>query len=420
MLKHAAETELTASGLLEQYCAGSSFFLSTSERTLLGQGEYARLITLEKEGGSESLPGRVTELLKAARLSGQAAPVIVGAVPFDPAKAAALVIPESVLWAGPLKLEAQVREENALQASSIREIPGREGYEEGVRKALALIEEGELRKVVLSRTLRIDSAAPVDLKQLLRKLARQNTRGYTFAVSLPGGADLESGASSEGGATAGNPKTLLGASPELLVTKTGFRIRANPLAGSAARSDDPVDDRRRAEALLVSPKDRHEHAVVVEAVAAALRPYCKHLEVPSVPSLVQTKTMWHLSSELTGELEDSTVSSLELALALHPTPAVCGAPMEAAREAIGQIEPFDRGFFTGMIGWCDMQGDGEWVVTIRCAEVQGSTLCLYAGAGIVAGSSPEAEYAETSAKLGTFLLALGLEHGQPAPAGEGR
>lgn len=118
--------------------------------------------------------------------------------------------------------------------------------------------------------------------------------------------------------------------------------------------------------------------------------------------------MWHLSTELKGELTDLSVSSLELAAALHPTPAVCGTPTNAAKEAIKQIEPFDRGFFTGMVGWCDADGDGEWVVTIRCAEAEEHALRLYAGAGIVAGSKPEEELAETSAKFRTMLLAMGM------------
>ncbi len=99
--------------------------------------------------------------------------------------------------------------------------------------------------------------------------------------------------------------------------------------------------------------------------------------------------MWHLSTEVKGTLLDESISALELASALHPTPAVCGTPTEKAREAIQEIEPFDREFFTGMLGWSDINGDGEWIVTIRCAEVEENSLRLYAGAGIVAESKPE-------------------------------
>jgi isochorismate synthase len=188
-------------------------------------------------------------------------------------------------------------------------------------------------------------------------------------------------------------------------------VGAAPLAGSAARSPDPAEDQRRASALLVSAKDRHEHAIVADAVAAALRPYCRHLDVPAAPSLRHTRTMWHLASHISGELADPSMSALALACALHPTPAVCGDPLPLARAAIAEIEPFDRGFFTGMVGWCDASGDGEWAVTIRCAEVADRSLRLFAGAGIVAGSDPEHELAETTAKLQTMLDALGIVRG---------
>ena len=121
--------------------------------------------------------------------------------------------------------------------------------------------------------------------------------------------------------------------------------------------------------------------------------------------------MWHLSSRITGELVDPSISSLALAVALHPTPAVCGYPTALAQEAIGTIEPFERGFYTGIVGWCDANGDGQWAVTIRCAEADEHSLRLFAGAGIVAGSKPESELAETEAKFRTMLQAMGLGQG---------
>lgn len=183
---------------------------------------------------------------------------------------------------------------------------------------------------------------------------------------------------------------------------------SNPLAGSRPRSSDPVEDQRRHDELLTSAKDLHEHAVVVDAVTKALAPYCHTLDVPASPSVIQTETMWHLSTVVKGELTDSNVSSIDLALSLHPTPAVCGTPTADAREAIQAIEPFDRGFFTGMVGWADANGDGDWIVTIRCAEAEGHSLRLFAGAGVVKGSKAEEELAETSAKFNTMLHAMGI------------
>jgi isochorismate synthase len=207
----------------------------------------------------------------------------------------------------------------------------------------------------------------------------------------------------------GPGRTLVGASPELLVSRRGGRLVANPLAGSAPRGADLAEDVRRAAALLESPKDLHEHAVVVAAVREALAPYCTRLELPERPALARTAALWHLSTTVTGELSDPSVTALDLASALHPTPAVCGTPARTARAVISASEPFDRGPYTGMVGWQDADGDGEWVVTIRCAEAEGRTLRLFAGAGVVAASTAEAETAETEAKFRTFLHAVGAE-----------
>lgn len=149
--------------------------------------------------------------------------------------------------------------------------------------------------------------------------------------------------------------------------------------------------------------------MVVDAVHQAMAPYCSSVAVPQRPTLVRTATMWHLSTTVTGVLERPDTSALEVARTLHPTPAVCGTPTGTARRVIRETEPFDRGFFTGMVGWEDADGDGEWVVTIRCAEAEGRSLRLYAGAGIVAASDPAAETAETAAKFRTFLDAVGAE-----------
>ncbi|WP_344407381.1 isochorismate synthase, partial [Dactylosporangium fulvum] len=251
------------------------------------------------------------------------------------------------------------------------------------------VRAGDYTKVVLARSLRV-GAPGFDPAPVVRALAAREPGGYTFGVDLGGG------------------RTLLGASPELLVARHGRVVTANPLAGSAARSADPAEARRRAAELLRSAKDRHEHAVVSEAVARALRPYCAELTVPAEPSLVCTATMWHLSTLITGAVTDPAVSALTLATALHPTPAVCGTPTAAARAAIASLEPFDRGFYTGMVGWVDATGDGEWAVTIRCATADADGLDLFAGAGVVADSDPAAELVETTAKLGTMLAALGL------------
>lgn len=382
----------SATLLLAEYTAGSPFFFASPQGTLLAQEAFA---TVPEAAGSSpaTLAQRVSRSLDEARKAGHPDPVAVGAVPFDVSAPARLMVARNLRSAGRLSLDPSERmPAAAANQYQMRMVPEPAVYMGGVETALERIAAGMPVKVVLSRTLELTSHSPIAIEPLLRNLARHNPHGYSFAVDL-----------SEG-------RTLVGASPELLVSKSGRFVTANPLAGSAARSTDPAEDRRRAEALAVSPKDRREHAVVVEAVAEALRPYCRTLKVPAEPSVIHTRTLWHLSTEVQGELIDPAASSLELAAALHPTPAVCGYPNREARELIAEIEPFDRGFFTGMVGWCDTSGDGEWAVTIRCAEVQGGNLRLFAGAGIVMGSTPEQELAETATKFRTMLNAMGIQH----------
>ncbi|QRK05498.1 isochorismate synthase DhbC [Archangium violaceum] len=395
--------QMLATQLLESYEAGSSFFFASPKRTMLARGAFA---TVPHPGGANSLellPERVAAVLAEAREASHDIPVVVGAVPFDGAIPAQLVVPTTIQRAGPLVFDTDAPVQRPLAARyTVQPVPEPAAYLNGVAQALKLMQSGPLRKVVLSRSLHLNAATPIDLRQLLRNLARRNPAGYTFAVDLP----------PQLAATPGQgQRTLIGASPELLVSRSGLQVLANPLAGTVPRSADPIEDQERAAALLVSPKDLHEHAVVIESVAEALRPFCKKLDVPAGPSLVSTPTLWHLSSRISGELKDPSISSLTLAVAMHPTPAVCGYPTELAHAAIGTIEPFERGFYTGTVGWCDANGDGQWAVTIRCAEANEHSLRLFAGAGIVVGSKPESELAETEAKFRTMLQAMGLGQG---------
>ncbi|MFJ3890531.1 isochorismate synthase [Streptomyces rubrogriseus] len=377
-----------ATALLESYRPPTDRFLATPHRTLLGRGTASEI-----PDDSRPPARRVREALQALRRPGSPAPVVVGALLFAPDAPAALAVPDSVRWAPPLRedplIALPVPEDADRPEWQVREVPAAERYGEAVAAAVARMRAGEFDKVVLARTLELTSAREPDLPAMLRRLARRDAAGYTFAVpSGPG-------------------RTLIGASPELLVSRRGGRLTANPLAGSAPRSTDLAEDVRRAVALLESEKDLHEHAVVVAAVQEALAPFCTTLDVPARPTLVRTAAMWHLSTTVTGEVSAPDTTALDLASALHPTPAVCGTPTELARRVIAESEPFDRGAYTGMVGWQDADGDGEWVVTIRCAEAQGTSLRLFAGAGVVAASTPEAETAETAAKFRTFLHAVG-------------
>ncbi|MER6825224.1 isochorismate synthase DhbC [Streptosporangium sp. NPDC000563] len=376
--------------LLGDYEPGTFFFTSPT-RTLLARGVVQEV----PDSGTTSLQGRVASALRDARDSGHPNPVVVGAVPFRDDRPARLLVPATVCWTSPPTGLSAAPEQVTGTFTGVGPVSDSDDYMRGVEKALVKLTAGELQKIVLARTLDITMGAPVDVGRILRNLVRRDPQAYGYAVDLPSSDDTA--------------RTLLGASPELLVSRSGRRITTNPLAGSAPRHPDPVVDRERARALLASDKDLREHALVIESIVEALRPYCRKLSVPAGPSPLSTASMWHLSTRITGVLDDPTVTSLELATVLHPTPAVCGTPASAAREAIEEIESFDRGLYTGLVGWGDVTGDGEWVVTIRCAEVADQTLRLFAGAGIVAGSVPETELAETTAKFQTMLRAVGLD-----------
>ena len=181
---------------------------------------------------------------------------------------------------------------------------------------------------------------------------------------------------------------------------------SNPLAGSARRRADATEDRQVSEQLLRSAKDAYEHKLVIDDIRQVLSPWCEELDIPDAPSLISTPAMWHLSTSIHGQVDDATMNPLKIATELHPTPAVCGSPTAQAYKLIQLIEPYERGPFAGMVGWCDAEGNGEWVVTIRCGRITANRIQIFAGAGIVADSSPESEWAETRAKMQTMLNAL--------------
>lgn len=393
----AAWTELA-----DAYQPGDMFFAFPGG-TVLGQGRAATLAfqdpSTDRASAGLRLQRGVADLFAQAREGADAPdPIVMGAVPFDIRAAARLVVPRHWQRAGSPGTTPAVLQSVVCAPPAAREdVPTAAGYEAAVADALQRLSRGDFDKVVLARALDITLRESPASSPLLRRLVSANAAGYTFAVGLGEPAADEM------------PDVLLGASPELLVRRTGTRVVVNPLAGSIARHADPDRDAQAARRLAASDKDAREHALVIDAVAAALRPLCRTLDVPAKPALMATDALWHLSTTLTGELADPATTSLDLALALHPTPAVCGWPVAPAFDAIQTLEPFDRGFFAGFVGWCDAAGDGEWAVTLRCARWQGRRLRLFAGAGIVPGSAPVAERAETGTKFRTMLSALGLD-----------
>ena len=335
-------------------------------------------------------------------------PLLFGSVPFDAERSGTFIVPartirrdhEGETWAidvardGAFETQPSVGPSGSKTPSApfsgmqLFPEPLPEAYERAVGVAVERIRTGHLKKVVLARTLRVEANRRIDPHQLLRRLRAVEPDGYTFAM------DLEEG------------RTLVGASPELLISRFGREIRANPLAGTAPRFGDPNEDRAAAEALGSSAKDRQEHAIVVENVFRVLHPLCDELHYDRDPQLLATANVWHLSTRFRGTLKLPVPDALELVAALHPTPAVCGEPREEAMRLIHELEPVARDAYAGAVGWMDASGDGVWALALRCAELRGDGARLYAGAGVVADSDPAAELDETERKFRAFLDAL--------------
>lgn len=259
-------------------------------------------------------------------------------------------------------------------------------WKEAVRTVIDQIHQGTIQKLVLAREVRVRASAPLDPGTVLARLRR----GYGDCTLF---------------AFAQGERCFLGATPERLVRVEGTRIQATCLAGSAPRGASEGEDQRLGEALLASGKERHEHALVLDALRDALAPVCRELTIPEAPVLLQTRNIQHLHTPLEGVLADSA-TVLELVELLHPTPASAGLPRAGALALLRTQEAFDRGWYAGPVGWMDRTGSGEFVVAIRSALVAEQEASLYAGCGIVAGSDPDQEYAESSLKLMPMLWAL--------------
>jgi menaquinone-specific isochorismate synthase len=234
-----------------------------------------------------------------------------------------------------------------------------------------MIEAGTLEKIVLARAVDVAADRPFDVRSVCAQLRRTQPGCVVYA---------------HGG--------FVGASPELLVRKRGTDVVSRPLAGTG----------EDAQHLLASAKDAHEHRIVVDAVAASLRDLCANVQIHG-PAPLELADVTHLATTLTGHARAGTTIA-NLLRSLHPTPAVAGTPRTVALETIHRLEPVERDRYAGPCGWIDERGDGEFVVALRCAHLDGTTARCYAGAGIVAGSQPDAEWAETEQKLEPMLRVL--------------
>jgi menaquinone-specific isochorismate synthase len=432
------------------------YLWAKSELTILGCGEALRL-PLPAGWVAPEHTSLVQQALSAINTSGNtsgintedkpalpgAGPLAIGALPYDPGATGHLTVPRLVLtlrpgraWAtltvpaGPGAAPSTYRKaiddelvELARDPSS-SVLPDRfelsatlphEEWKNLVARAVKEMESGSMSKVVLARQVEVVANRPFALPETLSRLAHLYPSCAVFHV--------------EG---------FLGASPETLLRRAGADIESHPLAGTVARSGDPATDDALVAALMSSSKDRREHQLVVDQIAAKLRPLAS-LYVPEAPSVVPLRNVSHLGTSIKGTLHDGAggdgagggaaggaphsggapngngqnhgqgaplPTSLELAALLQPTPAVGGLPVEAAIQWQRDNEGFDRGCYAGPLGWVDSAGDGEWVLGLRSARVSGNRAVMYAGNGIVTGSDPDAELGETQLKLQALLAAL--------------
>ena len=242
----------------------------------------------------------------------------------------------------------------------------------------------DLEKAVLARLLTLRANTDFVLRPLITSLAERFADAMIFSID-----------------------GFVGASPELLVSRMGRTVRAHPLAGTAARSLDPDVDARQIEALHASAKDRVEHQITIDWLLAELLAFCSYVDAEPEPSTLTLANVHHLGTLVEGVLSEPAASVLDLVDAIHPTPALGGAPQRDAIDLIEELEGFDRHRYGGPSGWIDSSGNGEFAVSIRAAQVRGNEATIAAGVGVVAESDPQAELVETQAKframLGTFL-----------------
>ena len=368
---------------------------------LVGWGEAARL-TLPA-GTDRFAAGEkwLAELFEGAGVTDTVSvpgtgPVAFGSFTFDPASEGSVLIVPSVIigrrsgvsWQTTISCGDPVPATPATVLTNPAEVRWSDGsltapqWEQVVAAAVARIQAGELRKVVLARDLQAVASAPFDVRVLLARLAARSPGAFTFACA-----------------------GLVGATPELLIRREDRAVSSLVLAGTIGRGGSQSDDEALSSALLASAKNAEEHRYSVDSVRELLTPLCSGLQVDPAPFLLQMADYQHLATSVSGVLARDA-SALGLAASLHPTAAICGTPTETAMELIRELEGMDRGRYSGPVGWVDARGNGEWAIALRCGEIDGNRARLFAGCGIVAGSQPDSELAETETKFRPMRRAL--------------
>lgn len=377
--------------LLDLLPADGALAWTTGDEGLVGWGEAARLeLTGEdpfeqaQEWWSALVDRSVVE--DSVRVPGSGL-IAFGSFAFDPSQSSSvLVVPQVVVgrrdgqaWITYVGEQVPVELQPApQQPRSVRFADGSRSGPEWmgvVAEAVARIETGAVDKVVLARDVEALASSPVDVRWLLQQLGERYQECWTFSVD-----------------------GLVGATPEMLVRLRDGVATSRVLAGTFWPSGDAAKDLRQVDVLARSIKDIEEHGYGLRSVAEALEQHCSAIEVPAAPFVLELPNVIHLASDVRGIVSDGS-SSLRLVASLHPSAAVCGTPTDVARDIIREIEGLDRGRYAGPVGWLDASGDGEWGIALRCGEVAGHRVRLFAGCGIVGGSDPARELAESNAKL---------------------
>lgn len=344
------------------------------------------------------------------------APIALGILPFDPLEATDLIIPRMTVgknehgqtWLTAIAADADhlppamTSGSDALELGEVEitlapaPIPGAaeyavtqltplDTYRSAVITARDAVRRGDITKAVIARAIEVHSSEPIDIHAVLLRLKASFAQSYRYSMN-----------------------GFIGASPELLLSINGDVVRSHPLAGTTARTGDPITDERLAGALLASMKDQVEHRIVIDVIHDQLLPWCSYLDWEAEPSVLQVANVQHLGTLIEGRLTSPRPSLMELVRALSPTPALGGHPRELALSLIADHEGLRRGPYGGAVGWVDSLGNGTWAVAIRCAELSTDrrSARLMAGGGIVAESDPDAELAETQAKFQAMLSAI--------------
>lgn len=289
-----------------------------------------------------------------------------------------------------LKLPGESIESRIPTPIARRDEPDRDGWINNVERALGAIQSRRMEKVVLARKATFGFAEPLDPVALLQELDATTANCFAFGFQFT------------------DQAAFVGATPERLFRREGRQIWTEAVAGTRPRGDSAEEDEQNVQSLLKSEKDQREHAFVRDSIRKALLPLCNEFQIDDKAERMKLPRSWHLVSRSRGSLEDGVHGS-EVMRALHPTPAVGGHPTEEAVTSIRALEPFDRGWYAGPVGWIGSHS-AEFAVALRCGLVREESLSLYSGAGIVLGSDPEAEWTEIEQKIGDFIKVLDLEH----------